>query len=104
LTRSSIFNPGIRRHDGTTERPKVYLTRACGSGEDKEYALDNGVAIIGFIEFSSLEKLSDYNSVVAFVKEAKPEFKPPRSFSKRCAYWRGLRRKPTEWLFPGNRW
>jgi site-specific recombinase XerD len=20
------------------------------------------------------------------------------------AYWRGLRRKPTEWLFPGNRW
>src|ERR1700681_3964032 len=19
-------------------------------------------------------------------------------------YWRGLRRKPTEWLFPGNRW
>jgi site-specific recombinase XerD len=20
------------------------------------------------------------------------------------AYWRGLRRKPKEWLFPGNRW
>jgi site-specific recombinase XerD len=20
------------------------------------------------------------------------------------AYWRGLRRKPAEWLFPGNRW
>jgi hypothetical protein len=19
-------------------------------------------------------------------------------------YWRGLRRKPTNWLFPGNRW
>jgi integrase/recombinase XerD len=19
-------------------------------------------------------------------------------------YWRGLRRKPTDWLFPGNRW
>ncbi len=28
-----------------------------------------------------------------------------RSCSKHCAsYWRGLRRKPADWLFPGNRW
>jgi restriction system protein len=70
-----------------TEQPKVYLTRAGGSGEDEEYALDNGVAIIGFIEFGSLEKLSDYNSVVAFVKDTKPEFKPRQAGNVAGQLW-----------------
>jgi restriction system protein len=58
------------------ELPKVYLTRAGRDGEDEEYALENGLAIIGFTEFGSLEKLPDYNSVVSFVKQTKPELKP----------------------------
>jgi len=28
----------------------------------------------------------------------------PRLLDAPRSYWRGLRRKPTEWLFPGNRW
>jgi len=28
----------------------------------------------------------------------------PRLLEKLRLYWRGLRRKPKEWLFPGNRW
>ena len=58
------------------ELPKVYLTRAGRDGEDEEYALENGLAVIGFTEFGSLEKLPDYNSVVSFVKQTKPELKP----------------------------
>ena len=33
---------------------KVYLARAGGSGEDENYALDHGVAIIRFTEYPSL--------------------------------------------------
>jgi integrase len=28
----------------------------------------------------------------------------PKLLEELRIYWRGLRRKPTEWLFPGNRW
>ena len=28
----------------------------------------------------------------------------PKLLDALRSYWRGLRRKPTEWLFPGNRW
>jgi integrase/recombinase XerD len=28
----------------------------------------------------------------------------PKLLSALRVYWRGLRRKPTDWLFPGNRW
>jgi hypothetical protein len=39
-----------------------------------------------------------------------PYLKRPRVKTYRCdalcmgAFWRGLRRKPTHWLFPGSRW
>ena len=55
---------------------KVYLARAGGSGEDEVYALDHGVAIIGFLEYPSLAAATDYDAVVALVKAAKPELKP----------------------------
>lgn len=55
---------------------KMYLARAGGSGEDEEYALDNGVAIIGFREYPSLAKLSDYASVLALVKMTRPDLNP----------------------------
>ena len=28
----------------------------------------------------------------------------PKLLDALRGYWRGLRRKPTDWLFPGNRW
>jgi integrase/recombinase XerD len=28
----------------------------------------------------------------------------PKLLDALRVYWRGLKRKPTEWLFPGNRW
>jgi integrase len=28
----------------------------------------------------------------------------PKLLEELRIYWRGLRRKPKEWLFPGNRW
>jgi hypothetical protein len=37
-----------------TEQRKVYLARAGRNGEDEEYALDHGLAAIGFREFPSL--------------------------------------------------
>lgn len=56
--------------------PKVYLVRAGGDGADEAYALDNGVAMIGFIEYPSLADAKDYDEVVALVKAAMPDIKP----------------------------
>ena len=55
---------------------KVYLTRAGGSGEDELYALDHGVAILGFREYPSLADAKDYNAIVELVKKAQPELTP----------------------------
>jgi restriction system protein len=57
------------------EKNKVYLARAGGSGEDEEYALDHGLAIIGFREFPSLEGAKDYNEVLKLVTNARPDLK-----------------------------
>jgi len=35
------------------EQPKVYVARAGRNGEDEEYALENGLAIIGYREIPS---------------------------------------------------
>lgn len=56
--------------------PKVYLARAGVGGEDEVYALDHGVAIIGFREYPSLAAVKDYDDIVALVKAVKPELKP----------------------------
>ena len=53
---------------------KIYLARAGGSGEDETYALDNGVAILGFREYASLAGAKDYDDIVSIVKAAT---KPP---------------------------
>ncbi len=55
---------------------KVYLARAGGSGEDENYALDHGVAIIRYTEYPSLAEETDYDGIVAIVKETKPDLKP----------------------------
>ena len=55
---------------------KIYLARAGGSGEDETYALDNGVAILGFREYASLAGAKDYDDIVSIVKAATPGIKP----------------------------
>lgn len=56
--------------------PKVYLARAGSNGEDEVYALDHGVAIIGFREYPSLAAAKDWDAIVALVKAATPDLKP----------------------------
>jgi restriction system protein len=60
----------------TTPTPKVYLARAGGDGEDETYALDHGVAIIGFNEYPSLAAAKDYDAVLEIVKSTRPDLKP----------------------------
>jgi len=55
---------------------KVYLARAGSDGEDETYALDHGVAIIGFHEYPSLAAARDYEAVLDIVKATKPDLKP----------------------------
>ena len=56
-------------------------------------------------------KVSDIDSqrMVVHIREGKggkdrDVMLSPKLLEELCAYWRGLRRKPKEWLFPGNRW
>ena len=60
----------------TRENPKVFVARAGKHGEDEEYALEQGVAIIGFSDFPSLEGAKDYNAVLRLVTTAQPDLKP----------------------------
>ncbi len=60
----------------STMSSKIYLARAGGSGEDETYALDNGVAILGFREYASLAGAKDYDDIVSIVKAATPGIKP----------------------------
>jgi restriction system protein len=69
------------------EQPKVYLVRAGKSGEDEEYALDNGVAIIGFQEVPSLEGAQDYEAILERVRSANPEAKPRSSAQQAGQLW-----------------
>lgn len=55
---------------------KVYLARAGGIGQDENYALDHGVAIIGFTEYPSLAGAKDYDAILALVKSTRPQLKP----------------------------
>ena len=60
----------------TATTPKVYLARAGGSGEDENYALDHGVAIIRYTEYPSLAGAKDYDDILAIVKATTPDIKP----------------------------
>ena len=41
---------------------------------------------------------------VGRVRRQVKHLRSPRLLEEMRVYWRGLRRKPREWLFPGNRW
>ena len=56
-------------------------------------------------------KVSDIDSqrMVVHIREGKggrdrDVMLSPKLLAELRTYWRGLRRKPKEWLFPGNRW
>ena len=57
----------------TTTTQKLFLVRAGASGEDENYALEHGVAIIRFSEYPSLAIAKDYAAVLALVKAAIPQ-------------------------------
>lgn len=54
----------------------VYLVRAGRNGEDEAYALDHGVAIIGFKDYPSLKGVENYKHVVERVRAARPDLRP----------------------------
>ena len=56
--------------------PKVYLVRAGRNGEDEDNALENNLAIIGFLEIPALEGARDYDAVAKLVNDALPDRKP----------------------------
>ena len=56
--------------------PKLYLVRAGRKGEEEETALENGLALIGFRDVTSLEHCKDYDAVMVVVKDAMPSGKP----------------------------
>ena len=51
------------------EYPKVYLNRAGKYGEDEEYALENGLTIIGQREYSSLDDCKTLDDVDKLVRK-----------------------------------
>lgn len=59
-----------------TPSNKVFLVRAGGGGEDENFVLDHGLAIIGFREYPSLAIAQDYDSILKLVKAAGPDLKP----------------------------
>jgi restriction system protein len=59
-----------------SEPAKVYLTRAGKRGEDEEFALEHGAAVIGFQEVPSLEGAKDYDAVLKIVRDSLPTKKP----------------------------
>ncbi len=71
----------------TATKQKVYLVRAGGDGEDENYALDHGVAIIGFTEYPSLAAAQDYDAVVAVVKATNPGLKPRAAINYAGQLW-----------------
>jgi restriction system protein len=59
-----------------SEPAKIYLTRAGKRGEDEEFSLEHGLAVIGFQEVPSLEGSRDYDAVLKIVQDSLPGKKP----------------------------
>lgn len=59
-----------------SDTPKVYLVRAGRSGEDEDYVLEHGLAVVGFKEVPSLERAGDFDDILRIVTAARPTAKP----------------------------
>ncbi|MFN7773347.1 MAG: restriction endonuclease [Planctomycetota bacterium] len=54
---------------------RVFLVRAGGDGEDEQYAIEKGVAILGFREVPSLAGIDNYQGIFDLVKATYPNGK-----------------------------
>lgn len=70
---SEILKFDIHFKSMDTNSSRIFLTRAGSDGEDEIYALDNGVAIIGFSEYPSLAAAKDFGEVFSIVNATRPE-------------------------------
>jgi len=59
-----------------SEQPKIYLARAGRNGEDEDYCLENGLAIIGFRDVPALTAARTYEDVQQVVRSALPDEAP----------------------------
>ena len=69
------------------EQSKVFLVRAGGRGEDEDYVLENGIAIIGFRDIPSLSAAKDYGDILKIVNEATPGAKPRTAGNRAGQLW-----------------
>lgn len=59
-----------------TEPSRVFLVRAGKHGADEDVALEKGLALVGFTEIPSLEKVKDYDGIFDLVAKGNPGGKP----------------------------
>ena len=52
---------------------RVFLVRAGKHGEDEEYVLENNLAVIGFIEVPSLQKVTSRKEILELIQRASPD-------------------------------
>jgi len=71
----------------TKEPARVFLTRAGGTGEDEDLALDMGIAVIGFLEVPSLAVAKDYADVFKIVEKDWVGAKPRAVGNKAGQLW-----------------
>ena len=71
----------------TKEPPRIFLTRAGGSGEDEDLALDLGIAIIGFLEVPSLAAAKDYAEIFKIAEKDWVGAKPRAVGNKAGQLW-----------------
>jgi restriction system protein len=70
----------------------IWLVRAGKSGEDELFALENGVAIIGWREIPSLAKISSYEEMKQFIATAFPDDSPKRVMNNSAQLWAFINR------------
>jgi restriction system protein len=56
--------------------PNIFIARAGSNGEDETYALDNNLAIIGFLQFPSVAGAKQFEDVHDIVKSVPLNLKP----------------------------
>lgn len=68
-------------------RPKVFLPRAGGNGEDENYALEHGVAVLGFRDFPSLAQASKLEDLYEIANTVSADQKPRARLNRARQLW-----------------
>jgi restriction system protein len=58
------------------DQTRVFMVRGGANGEYEEYALEHGIALIGFQEVPALDAATDYDGILKLVNQAQPGLKP----------------------------